>query len=241
MRHFGDNPETSIWISTTDLMSGLLVIFLFISILMTQATDEAKEKLQKAQDQIQKVTSQANLAEQNIKSKISENFSAKDQEKYGLNQNGLASARFPDGTGTFQAGSFVLTEAFKRELNYFLPRYLKAISESDQQYIKEIRIEGHTSSEWDTGGVTSPEIAYMKNMELSQQRTLSILLYALEMPELAPYRSLIQQKMRATGYSSSDLVLKEGKEDREASRRIEFRIIANDAATINNIKEAMSK
>ena len=87
MRHFGDNPETSIWISTTDLMSGLLVIFLFISILMTQATDEAKEKLQKAQDQIQKVTSQANLAEQNIKSKISENFSAKDQEKYGLNQN----------------------------------------------------------------------------------------------------------------------------------------------------------
>ena len=32
MRNNKENPETSIWISTTDLMSGLLVIFLFISI-----------------------------------------------------------------------------------------------------------------------------------------------------------------------------------------------------------------
>ena len=225
MRHIGENPETSIWISTTDLMSGLLVIFLFISILMTQ--------------EVQKITGQATLAEQNITSKINENFTEEDQKKYGLNQNGFASARFPVDTGTFEAGSYVLTYSFKRELDYFLPRYMKAISESDQQYIKEIRIEGHTSSEWDPYGLTSKEEAYMKNMELSQQRTLSILLYALEMPELAPYRQLIQQKMRAMGYSSSNLILKDGIEDREASRRIEFRIIANDAATISNIKEAM--
>ena len=241
MRNTGENPETSIWISTTDLMSGLLVIFLFISILMTQATDDAKEKLQKAQDQIQKVTSQANLAEQNIRKEINKNFSFADQIKYELNKDGLASARFPDASGTFQEGSSVLTENFKRELRHFLPLYLKAISESDQQYVKEIHIEGHASSEWNSVPPVTAEVAYMKNMELSQQRTLAILLYALEMPDLAPYRPLIQKKMRAIGYSSSNVIMKNGQEDRAASRRIEFRVIANDSATIENIREAMKQ
>ncbi len=141
MRRSGENPETSVWISTTDLMSGLLVIFLFLSILMTQETDKAKEKLEIAQNKIHTVTNQANLAEENIRKAINKNFDFNDQIKYELNKNGLASARFPDASGTFKEGSYVLTEKFKKELNYFLPRYLKAISESDhQQYVKEIRI-----------------------------------------------------------------------------------------------------
>ncbi len=79
-------------------------------------------------------------------------------------------------------------------------------------------------------------------MELSQQRTLSILLYALEMPELAPYRDLMQDKMRAVGYSSSNVIYDaDGYEDRVASRRIEFRVIANDAATLEGIKNALKQ
>ena len=78
-------------------------------------------------------------------------------------------------------------------------------------------------------------------MELSQQRTLSILLYALERPELAPYRELMQKKMRAVGYSSSNVIKKNDIEDREASRRIEFRVIANDAATLERIKNALKQ
>ena len=242
MRHSGENPETSVWISTTDLMSGLLVIFLFLSILMTQETDKARDKLEKAQNKIQTVTTQASLAEENIQQAINRNFNLYDQSRYALNRDGLASARFPDASGTFKEGSYVLTDKFKGELNYFLPRYLKAISESDRQYVKEIRIEGHASSEWNSVVPITKEEAYTKNMELSQQRTLSILLYALEMPALAPYRSLMQEKMRAVGYSSSNVIYDiNGHEDREASRRIEFRVIANDAATLDHIKEALKK
>ena len=249
MRRSGENLETSVWISTTDLMSGLLVIFLFLSILMTQETDKArerlelaKERLEAAQNKIQTVTNQANLAEENIKKAINNNFNFRDQIDYKLNIDGLASARFPDASGTFEEGSSVLTEKFKRELNYFLPRYLKAISESDPKYVKEIRIEGHASSEWNSAVPITKEEAYTKNMELSQQRTLSILLYALEMPELASYRQLMQDKMRAVGYSSSNVIYDaDGYEDRVASRRIEFRVIANDSATIESIKDALKQ
>ncbi len=230
-----DNPETSIWISTTDLMSGLLVIFLFIALLMTEQNKAAQAK-------IQAITTGANQAEANIRNEIDKNFTSGDHARFNLNKEGLAFASFPEGSGIFQGGSAELTPRFKQELDYFLPRYLKAISNSNQDYIEEIRIEGHASSEWDTVPPVSQEVAFMKNMELSQKRTLSILLYALEKPELAPYRGLIQKKMRAAGYSSSRPKLrKDGLEDREASRRIEFRVIANDAATISKIKGAIGQ
>lgn len=230
-----ENPETSVWISTTDLMSGLLVIFLFIALLMNEENKATQIK-------IQEITAGANQAESNIRNEIDKNFTAKDHERFSLNKEGLAFASFPEGSGIFRGGSAELTPRFKRELDYFLPRYLKAINSTDPDYIEEIRIEGHASSEWNVVPPVSKEVAFMKNMELSQQRTLSILLYALEKPELAPYRELIQKKMRATGYSSSrPKTRQDNTEDKEASRRIEFRIIANDAATIRKIKGAMEQ
>ncbi len=235
MFHSKENPETSIWISTTDLMSGLLVIFLFIALLMTEQNKAAQEK-------IHDITEGAYQAEADIRQQIDNNFTAKDRERFNLNQDGLAFASFPEGTGTFREGSAELTPKFKRELDYFLPRYLKAIASSNQDYVKEIHIEGHASSEWDAVPRVSTEEAFMKNMELSQQRTLSILLYALQKPELQQYRKLIQKKMHAIGYSSSNLkTYQNGVENREASRRIEFRVIANDAETINKIKGALGQ
>ena len=38
------DDETSVWISNTDLMSGLLVLFLFISIIMTQNLSAANQR-----------------------------------------------------------------------------------------------------------------------------------------------------------------------------------------------------
>ena len=236
MRNKKDNAETSIWISTADLMSGLLVIFIFISILMTQTADEMQSRVQMVNDKVA-------AAREQLKAEISNNFSVDDQKKYGMDKGELGTARFEDGSGTFTVGSYVLTEQFKKELDYFLPKYIKAISLCNQEYIKEIRIEGHTSSEWDKWGYTSPDVAYIKNMELSQKRTLAVLLYALEMPELSPYKQLINKKMRAMGFSSSELKYQADgiTENKEASRRIEFRVIANDAETLKNIEKIMNE
>ena len=78
-------------------------------------------------------------------------------------------------------------------------------------------------------------------MELSQARTRAILEFALTEPSLQEYRPLIKEKLTANGLSSSKLKYKPGTsiEDKEASRRIEFRVVVNDDRTIKAIREAI--
>ena len=95
--------------------------------------------------------------------------------------------------------------------------------------IAEIRIEGHTSSEWQVG--TSPEAAYIRNMELSQGRTRSVLEYALQIPSIQQNQKIhdwLTRYLTANGLSSSKLIAyPDGRENRKESRRVEFRVRTN--------------
>lgn len=233
-----ENDETSIWISNTDLMSGLLVLFLFIAILMNQGLSEA-------QDEIKKITGESNEVRKELQESIKQNFSAEEIKRYNLDQeNNIGAASFDKGDGRFLAGSSALTPEFQATLQAFLPKYIKSISniyEKDPNKIKEIRIEGHTSTEWfadNNGQLVTANEAYIKNMELSQNRTRAIIQFALSLPELVPYHSLIKEKLTANGLSSSQIIKKEdGSEDFDASRRIEFKVVVNDEATVKAIEE----
>jgi len=233
-----ENDETSIWISNTDLMSGLLVLFLFIAILMNQGLSEA-------QDEIKKITGESNEVRKELQESIKQNFSAEEIKRYNLDQeNNIGAASFDKGDGRFLAGSSALTPEFQATLQVFLPKYIKSISniyEKDPNKIKEIRIEGHTSTEWfadNNGQLVTANEAYIKNMELSQNRTRAIIQFALSLPELVPYHSLIKEKLTANGLSSSHIIKKEdGSEDFDASRRIEFKVVVNDEATVKAIEE----
>src|SRR5689334_2678007 len=76
-----------------------------------------------------------------------------------------------------------LKPRFKQILQDFFPRYVKIItSPKYKNSIQEIRIEGHTSSDWN--GATGTEEAYFQNMELSQGRTRSTLRFLLKLPDV---------------------------------------------------------
>ena len=203
-----ENDETSIWISNTDLMSGLLVLFLFIAILMNQGLSEA-------QDEIKKITGASNEVRRELQESIKQNFSAEEIKRYNLDQeNNVGAASFDKGDGRFLVGSSELTPEFRATLQVFLPKYIKSISdiyEKDPDKIKEIRIEGHTSTEWfanNDGQLVTANDAYIKNMELSQNRTRAFIQFALSLPELVPYHSLIKEKLTANGLSSSQIIKK---------------------------------
>jgi outer membrane protein OmpA-like peptidoglycan-associated protein len=91
--------------------------------------------------------------------------------------------------------------------------------------IEEVRIEGHTSSEWATG--TPPLDAYFFNMGLSQDRTRAVLEYGLTKTGAAKDTlTWAQQMITANGLSSSRIVsTPTGGEDKEGSRRVEFRVL----------------
>ena len=124
----------------------------------------------------------------------------------------------------FDEGEDVLKDNFKLILDDFFPRYISVLNrEQYRDNIEEIRIEGHTNS---NGG-------YYSNMKLSQDRTRAVLQYCFSlMSEVEWLRGLVT----ANGLSSSHLVLtKEGDEDKDLSRRVEFRVRTNAEKQLEDI------
>jgi outer membrane protein OmpA-like peptidoglycan-associated protein len=72
-------------------------------------------------------------------------------------------------------------------------------------------------------------------MDLSQQRTRSVLAYILSLPTIQTQKPWLKKHLTANGLSSSKLIMKNHQEDKEASRRVEFRIVTNTESLVDDI------
>jgi len=144
--------------------------------------------------------------------------------------------RFESPEVLFQPGRSDVTPLFNEILSDFWPRYLKILSEN-QSAILEIKIEGHTSSDWSTR-VTRNE-SYFNNMELSQDRSRNVLKKCLQYTP----KDLLEwsrSSVTANGFSFSRLIYNElGEEDSEKSRRVEFTILVRSDDKIDDIEEIL--
>ena len=111
-------------------------------------------------------------------------------------------------------------------LRDFFPRYMALLSKPQyKDNIEEIRIEGHTDS---SGG-------YIYNMELSQDRTRSVLAFCLNQITRKDFE-WAKYAITANGLSSSHPIIgKDGKEDADRSRRVEFKIRTNAEKQLEEI------
>jgi outer membrane protein OmpA-like peptidoglycan-associated protein len=131
--------------------------------------------------------------------------------------------RFQRPDVLFETGSATLRPEFKKILNELFPEYIRILYEFRND-LEEVRIEGHTSSEWSSQ--TSDIQAYFLNMALSQDRTRAVLEYGLTETNLPPEHAAWARKLiTANGLSSSRPREVNGEENREASRRVEFRVL----------------
>lgn len=134
----------------------------------------------------------------------------------------------------FEAGSTALRPRFVTILDNFFPRYLGVLL-AFESVIDEVRIEGHTSSDWVSA---TEDEAYFNNMRLSQGRTRSVLEHVYTLPADTGDRSWVKLKVAAVGLSSSRLVTdSRGREDPERSRRVLFRVVTNAETQIRTILE----
>ena len=122
----------------------------------------------------------------------------------------------------FDVGQFQLKEEAKKELKESFENYIGTLVSNKEikPHLKQIIIEGHTDSD---GG-------YIYNLKLSQNRALSVMEYLLTLDFSKKYN--IKPLIVASGRSYLDAIkLKNGKENKEASRRIEikFRLKNDDA------------
>jgi outer membrane protein OmpA-like peptidoglycan-associated protein len=215
--------EESHWIPLTDLMTGLMVIFLLIAVsyMMQVEADAARIK-------------NVAVAYSEIKDALFEDLHKEFQSdlsrwKAQLLKSDLT-IRFSEPEVLFAPGSSELKPEFQAILQDFFPRYVRILtSKKYRDAISEVRIEGHTSSVWN--GSASPDQAYFLNMELSQARTRSTLAYVLSLPADQDEVVWLRRYVTANGLSSSRLIVdSHGVEDVARSRRVEFRI-RTDAET----------
>lgn len=213
----GESNESQ-WLSVADVMSGLMMIFLLLSIAFIQRAVEISEGVQDYEFTIEEIAEKLRKEFHKDLKDWGAQFVAKDLE-----------FQFLDERVMFDTGESMVKPEFEEILSDFFPRYLKVL-EQFRSDIREIRIEGHTSSRW---GSSSENEAYFNNMKLSQDRTRSVLNYVYNIPEiLENYAKWVRSDVVAVGMSSAKLVYVNGAENAQLSRRVTFRIITNSEEKI---------
>ncbi len=139
----------------------------------------------------------------------------------------------------FRNGKFNNFAGFKNILDDFFPRYLN-ILRNYRGSIAEVRIEGHTSSEWE--GASNALEAYFKNMELSQNRTRAVLQYCLSLEKAKNDMEWAKENITANGLSSSKIIRQNnGQENPALSRRVEFRVRTDAEKRILSILQGIKQ
>ncbi|MDO5045979.1 OmpA family protein [Campylobacter sp.] len=129
----------------------------------------------------------------------------------------------------FDIGSHTLKEESKEKLKEILQSYFDAVLNNNEirKHIDKIVIEGHTDS---VG-------SYLYNLDLSQKRAYEVLEFIYSWNK----DKRLEKYLIASGRSFSDLIVKNGKEDAEASRRIEIKISISDKEAMKEIEEFLER
>ena len=221
------------WISISDVMAVTMMIFMFLTVIFMVTVQADKEN-------IEEIAVTYNRLQNSLYNDLKREFKD-DLPKWSaeINRETL-SITFREPEVLFEQAEAVLKEKFQNILIDFFPRYVKILT--SQKYktdIEEVRIEGHTSSEWAT--LTDSKTAYFNNMALSQQRTRAVLEYVLNLNTVSQDFRWLKERLTANGLSSSKPVLEEGRENKEKSRRVEFRVRTNAEKRIVQILNRKEK
>lgn len=224
--------KPNVWLSVSDLMTGLMVIFLFVAIAYIS-------RVQKNQTVLTDYVETKN----ELHSKLVHEF-AGDTLKWQMAIGKDLSMKFKEPTVLFATGSYELTPRFKQILDEFLPRYFDILlNDSLRSNIQEIRIEGHTDD------VPIPRYdldPYIANAMLSQQRALSVVRYFRSMPAFQNYsdeqKHLLEYWFTANGLSYGKALDSNGEYtqkskqpiNKDLSRRVEFRIVTSSDDVLEN-------
>ena len=226
--------KTNVWMSVSDLMTGLMVIFLFVAIAYIS-------RVQKNQSVLTDYVETKN----ELHNKLVKEF------EWQMTIGKDLTMKFKEPTVLFSTGSSELTPRFKEILDEFLPRYFNILlNDSLRSNIQEIRIEGHT----DDVPMPSKHLdPYIANAMLSQERALAVVKYFRTMPQFKTYsekqKQLLEYWFTANGLSygkaldsEGDFIIRSGKPiDRAHSRRVEFRIVTSGDEILENFVKENTK
>ena len=212
-RKFDESNENNIfWITMTDLMTGLVLVFIvmFFYTYMTSHLELVKQK----------------LAKENATKSLQESL---DIQNIDATIDPITGIVKISNLELFELGSFELSNKGKEYLDKFAPAYFDSLISNNylNKHIEKIIIEGHTDSQ-NFKGQYSDDEQYMKNMELSLNRAFSVANYMTNTAYNKTNSDKLRKMIIVQGASYSSPILTNGKEDYAKSRRVELKIITKD-------------
>jgi len=215
------------WVAVSDLMAGLMMVFMLISIVFMVNVEQERNKVRDVAILYDHLRIQLY---EDLKNEFEPDMAA-----WGAELDKDLTFRFNNTEVLFDKGDSELKPEFKHILADFFPRYMRIIAQPKYRNdILEVRIEGHTSSAW--FGAASEDDAYIRNMNLSQQRTRSTLAYLLELSAVHEDKGWLKSHLTANGLSSAKVIRNEdGSENEDRSRRVEFHVRTDAESRIATI------
>ncbi len=206
----------SYWLSFSDLMAGVLIIFILFFVMKINS----EIKLRRIFQELYQVKGQ-------IVVEIKEAF--RDKKNIEILEDGTVRFFIEETSKQwFEVGDSKLMDAGKEEINEFARKYISILFLPKYlEYIDKIEIEGHTDS---TGKNATEQESYLYNLHLSQKRAYNVAEFIHKNVLLSDdektnlyYKELLREKLSASGRSFIDLIREDGGEENQLrSRRVEF-------------------
>lgn len=212
-----DNNNSSLSTTMTDLMTSLAVIFILL--LVVYLNHSYQEIHKGSASRKQKVLKELTLSEIKAENDSTDPLSI----SFVINDDELQ----------FDWDSYKIKSKGQSYLKWFIPKLVESVcSTSSIKNINSIQIIGYTDSDG------NDEV----NLELSQRRALEVLKFALNKTNLnKPDRECLLDFSSTNGRGERDLILtdaKQGKENKRASRRVEFKIRVKSYEQIKQIESS---
>ena len=234
--------KENFWIPYADLMTVLMVIFLFISLAYMGLVQFQK----KQQD---KIFEEYKQTKENLYNELKETFK-NDFQKWNLELDKDLSIKFTNPQVLFDEGKSDVTPTFQNILKEFLPKYLSVVMQDKyKDKIAEIRIEGHTNKK----PINKTNDPYIDNMELSQNRARNVLGFLRQQDCFIQLqitkKDRLQYWLTANGLSygrtidaNSNLTFNSNTTiDPNKSRRVEFRIVTTSELLVQKVIDQLNK
>lgn len=215
------------WMSYSDLMAGLLLIFiLFLTITIFNYKDVEEDlatktsALKQKEQQIQSVLGvKADIIKEIQTSFRNSNLSMEIDPNSGA-------IRFEGGV-FFGSNSDLISAAGRNNLEQFVPKYISILlSTKFRDSIAQIIVEGHTDKKG----------TYLYNLDLSQQRASSVVKEIFKDDFASfPYKEELKQYITANGRSFSKPIYINGQYSPDKSRRVEFLFRLKDDEMMNQV------
>lgn len=203
------NEGNIFWITMTDLMTGLVLVFI-VMFFYTYLTSHVK-------------LVQQELARENASKAIEETLK---EQNLNATVDAVSGIVKISDLELFEINSSQLSDKGKKYLDKFAPAYLNSLFTNDylSKNLDKIIIQGHTDSQTFAGKFSDDE-QYMKNMELSLDRAFAVANYMTNTPYNKKNGNKLRKMILVEGASFSNPVIINGKEDYAKSRRVELKLV----------------